>query len=411
MRGDRLRAGVPRSGRAGRRDPTRSVGRAPRRPARRSPRCSRPDGVRARLEAAGGDTAVLESRVERFGDGTFVEDGTITYGRAGAVTFETIGRGWVAPAPVTGWVHGGVMWTITGGDRAPGRRSRAHHVELHGERRRRGGRRPLRPAVPAGGVTRSSVRDDHCPSREQALRRRRGPRRCVARRRARHHPRLAGLQRLRQVDAAAHHARPRRRRRGRGVHRRHPGDARDAARPRGPDGLRGAGGRALSAPHASRTTSALAAEAAALVRAPASSERVGELAGLVGFDDAHPAPLSGRAQRGTAPAGRPGPRAGARSARCCCWTSRSARSIRSSARICRPSCGALFARLGKTVVLVTHDIREAARPRHDHHPAAPPGASCSRAPSRTWPRAAGRARSSPSSSKRPDAVRAARPSG
>jgi hypothetical protein len=73
------------------------------------------DGVRARIEALGGDAAVLESRVERFGDGTFVEDGTITYGRAGEVTFETVGRGWVAPAPVAGWVHGGVVWTITGG--------------------------------------------------------------------------------------------------------------------------------------------------------------------------------------------------------------------------------------------------------------------------------------------------------
>ena len=38
------------------------------------------DGVRARIDATTGDTAVLESRVERFGDGTFVEDGTITYG-------------------------------------------------------------------------------------------------------------------------------------------------------------------------------------------------------------------------------------------------------------------------------------------------------------------------------------------
>ena len=74
-----------------------------------------PDGVRVRMEALGGDTAVLESRVERFGDGTFVEDGTIAYGRVGSVTFETVGRGWVAPAPVAGWVHGGVVWTITGG--------------------------------------------------------------------------------------------------------------------------------------------------------------------------------------------------------------------------------------------------------------------------------------------------------
>jgi hypothetical protein len=74
------------------------------------------DGVRARMEAAGGESAVLESRVERFGDGTFVEDGTITYGSAGRVEFETIGRGWVGPSPLAGWVVGGVVWTITGGD-------------------------------------------------------------------------------------------------------------------------------------------------------------------------------------------------------------------------------------------------------------------------------------------------------
>jgi hypothetical protein len=61
---------------------------------------------------------VLESRVERFGDGTFVEDGTITYGAAGSVRFETLGRGWVGPAPLAGWVVGGVVWTITAGDGA-----------------------------------------------------------------------------------------------------------------------------------------------------------------------------------------------------------------------------------------------------------------------------------------------------
>jgi len=61
-------------------------------------------------------STVLESRVERFGDGSFVEDGTIAYGSAGTVAFETIGRGWVAPAPRAGWVVGGVLWTITSGD-------------------------------------------------------------------------------------------------------------------------------------------------------------------------------------------------------------------------------------------------------------------------------------------------------
>lgn len=73
------------------------------------------DGIAARTEQLPGDIAVLESRVERFGDGSFVEDGTITYGRAGSVSFVTVGRGWVGPSPVTGQVHGGVIWTVTGG--------------------------------------------------------------------------------------------------------------------------------------------------------------------------------------------------------------------------------------------------------------------------------------------------------
>jgi hypothetical protein len=76
------------------------------------------EGVRARLETVAGESALLESRVERFGDGTFVEDGTIAYGSAGSVTFETVGRGWVEPAPRAGWVVGGVVWTVTGGDGA-----------------------------------------------------------------------------------------------------------------------------------------------------------------------------------------------------------------------------------------------------------------------------------------------------
>jgi hypothetical protein len=76
------------------------------------------DGVRARVDATTGEAAVLESRVERFGDGTFVEDGTITYGAAGSVSFETIGHGWVSPAPIAGWVVGGVVWTITAGEGA-----------------------------------------------------------------------------------------------------------------------------------------------------------------------------------------------------------------------------------------------------------------------------------------------------
>ena len=68
------------------------------------------------VEPLSGDAAVLESTVERFADGSFVEAGTITYGRLGWVSFSTIGTGTVGPSPVDGWVHGAVMWVVTGGD-------------------------------------------------------------------------------------------------------------------------------------------------------------------------------------------------------------------------------------------------------------------------------------------------------
>jgi len=71
-----------------------------------------PDGVMAQVEPVPGDTAVLESRVERFADGTFVEFGTITYGAAGSVVFDTIGRGWIAPSPDGCGVVGGVLWRV-----------------------------------------------------------------------------------------------------------------------------------------------------------------------------------------------------------------------------------------------------------------------------------------------------------
>jgi hypothetical protein len=75
-----------------------------------------PGGVSAGMEPVPGESAVLESRVERAPDGSFVEDGTITYGRAGSVTFDTVGRGHVGPAPDGNGSHGVVMWRITGGD-------------------------------------------------------------------------------------------------------------------------------------------------------------------------------------------------------------------------------------------------------------------------------------------------------
>ena len=103
------------------------------------------EGIAARVEPVAGESAVLESRVERFGDGSFVEDGTITYGSAGTVTFETLGRGWVGPA--RGGGGGGV--DDPRGDRWLRRRPGSDHLQLHRQHEGRGDRRPFHADVPA----------------------------------------------------------------------------------------------------------------------------------------------------------------------------------------------------------------------------------------------------------------------
>lgn len=73
-------------------------------------------GITTLVEVLPGEIAVLESQVERASDGTFVEEGTITYGSGGSVTFDTMGRGHVGPAADGRGSHGVVMWRVTGGD-------------------------------------------------------------------------------------------------------------------------------------------------------------------------------------------------------------------------------------------------------------------------------------------------------
>jgi len=75
-----------------------------------------PDGIESRVDHTNGEQAILESQIDRFEGGTFVEAGTISFGSAGKITFETLGRGTVGPSLVTGWQHGAVIWTVTGGD-------------------------------------------------------------------------------------------------------------------------------------------------------------------------------------------------------------------------------------------------------------------------------------------------------
>jgi hypothetical protein len=105
---------------------TGQAGPVPGSPAQRQARTSAPsqllrtrlaaDGVVSEIEQLAGETAVLESRVERRAGGSFVEDGRITYGSAGTVSFVTIGTGTVGPSPRSGWQSGAVLWAVTGGD-------------------------------------------------------------------------------------------------------------------------------------------------------------------------------------------------------------------------------------------------------------------------------------------------------
>ena len=73
------------------------------------------DGIQAGIETAGGETATFESEVEVVGEGMFLESGTIRYGGAGSITFETVGRGTLGASPLTGVQRGAVIWRVTGG--------------------------------------------------------------------------------------------------------------------------------------------------------------------------------------------------------------------------------------------------------------------------------------------------------
>ncbi|MGH7865317.1 MAG: hypothetical protein ACREQB_10025 [Candidatus Binataceae bacterium] len=72
-------------------------------------------GIEASIESVAGDNATFESVAEISSDGCFVESGAITYGKAGKVTFKTLGRG-MGASPIDGVNRGAVVWEVTGGD-------------------------------------------------------------------------------------------------------------------------------------------------------------------------------------------------------------------------------------------------------------------------------------------------------
>ncbi|MGH7949048.1 MAG: hypothetical protein ACREQF_07490 [Candidatus Binataceae bacterium] len=72
-------------------------------------------GIQATVESVAGDSANFESVAEISSDGSFIESGAITYGKAGKLTFKTLGRG-MGASPIDGLNRGAVVWEVTGGD-------------------------------------------------------------------------------------------------------------------------------------------------------------------------------------------------------------------------------------------------------------------------------------------------------
>lgn len=71
-------------------------------------------GVDAEIKTGGGQ-ATFASEVRLNQDGTFVEDGTITFGKAGTISFSTRELGFMAPSADPNLTHGAIMWQINKG--------------------------------------------------------------------------------------------------------------------------------------------------------------------------------------------------------------------------------------------------------------------------------------------------------
>jgi hypothetical protein len=72
-------------------------------------------GLQTRAESRPGPRATFESEVQMTGAGTFVESGRIRYGKAGAVTFKTVGQGVLGASGVDGLQRGAVIWEVIEG--------------------------------------------------------------------------------------------------------------------------------------------------------------------------------------------------------------------------------------------------------------------------------------------------------
>lgn len=60
--------------------------------------------------------ADFDSTVRMMEEGTFDEDGTISFGNGNSLRFSTLNKGHVAPSPEPGVTAGAIIWKIDGGE-------------------------------------------------------------------------------------------------------------------------------------------------------------------------------------------------------------------------------------------------------------------------------------------------------
>lgn len=76
-----------------------------------------PEGLAGMINPAAGGTTSFESEVTFTGDQSFLESGTVSFGKDGHVLrFSTVGQGYLGPAADDGSRHGAVTWRVEGGD-------------------------------------------------------------------------------------------------------------------------------------------------------------------------------------------------------------------------------------------------------------------------------------------------------
>ena len=75
-----------------------------------------PDGFNGKVETDGGAEAVFASTVRMQADGSFDEDGSISFGAGDVLRFVTAGKGFVQPSGEEGVNVGAIVWKVAGGE-------------------------------------------------------------------------------------------------------------------------------------------------------------------------------------------------------------------------------------------------------------------------------------------------------